>query len=585
MNRLPHRSREGVAESRAPGDRRAAVSRGLTDTPVAHAPNILLLGALITYVVIGAISVLFRDWRTLWAVGAGSVALSVPFLLLKTGRQRAGHVAVMLIVLASITAIASVGQGIRDIAVVAYPAVFIYVGLTTDRPMIRLCGALTFAALLWLALGERLGLFTTVPLFPDPFNLFYLSVLTLLMLIAALAVDLLSAALRRNAEEKLRLQEALVHAQKMESVGRLAGGVAHDFNNMLGVILGNTELALQQVRPDDPLHSGLEEAHEAALRSAALTRQLLVFARRQTVMPTVMDLNQAVGATLRMLQRMIGETIVLEWRPAADLWLTNVDPSQVDQVLASLCVNARDAISGSGTIRIETANCPVAGTDFPGHADAVPGEYVLLSVSDNGCGMDAATMSHLFEPFFTTKALGEGTGLGLATVYGAVKQNGGFITVRSQPGEGSTFAVYLPRHTGPAQPPRRHVQAPARGSETVLVVEDEPSILRLTTRMIERHGYRVRSAATAEEAIRVAKESPTEIHLLVTDVVMPGMNGQVLARNIRALHPRIKCLYMSGYAADTISRQDLADGEASFIQKPFSSSDLGRALREILDRT
>jgi two-component system cell cycle sensor histidine kinase/response regulator CckA len=386
-------------------------------------------------------------------------------------------------------------------------------------------------------------------------------------------------------EENAKLEALLQQAQKMESVGRLAGGVAHDFNNMLGVILGYAELALGQVDPAQPLHADIEEIHKAACRSADLTRQLLAFARKQAVAPKVLDLNDTVAAILKMLHRLVGEDIDLAWQPGADLWPVNVDPSQIDQILANLCVNGRESISGVGTLTITTKNCTIDESYCATHAECVPGEYVLLAVGDDGCGMAVETVARIFEPFFTTKAVGRGTGLGLSTVYGIVKQNNGIIDVLTQPNQGTTFRIYLPRHLGkPGQARTEGVPGPVpRGHETILLVEDEPAILVLTKRMLEKHGYTVLTASSPGEALRLAREHVGEIHLLMTDVIMPEMNGRVLARNLLSLYPHVKRLYMSGYTADVIAHRGVLDEGVHFIQKPFSAEELATVVRDALE--
>ncbi len=390
---------------------------------------------------------------------------------------------------------------------------------------------------------------------------------------------------RRAEEEREKLQAQLSQAQKMESVGRLAGGVAHDFNNMLGAILGYTELGMLGVSPTDPTYGTLKDIQKAAQRSADLTRQLLAFARKQTVAPKVLDLNDTLEGMLNMLRRLIGENIDLEWLPSKDLGRVRIDPSQIEQLLANLCVNARDAIPNTGKITVETGAVTFDETDCAGHVGMVPGKYVLLAVSDNGRGMDAETLSHLFEPFFTTKEVGKGTGLGLATVYGMVKQNNGFIDVHSEPGRGTTFKIYLPRNTAETGRTRMKdaPQPAARGHETILLVEDEPMILDITTKMLERQGYTVQAAATPGEAIRLAREHAGEIHLLMTDVVMPEMNGKDLAKNLLSLYPNLKRLFMSGYTADVIAHHGVLDEGVQFIQKPFSVHALAVKVREVLD--
>jgi PAS domain S-box-containing protein len=388
-------------------------------------------------------------------------------------------------------------------------------------------------------------------------------------------------------DEREKLRAQLAQSQKMESVGRLAGGVAHDFNNMLGVILGHTDLALEQIDPALPLFADLEQVRKAAERSADLTRQLLAFARRQTVAPQVLDLNETVALMLNMLRRLIGEDIDLDWIPAEMLEPVSVDPAQIDQLLANLVVNARDAIGhAGGKIIIETGMAKFDADFCATHTGFTPGKYAVLTVSDNGCGMDEATKAQIFEPFFTTKGVGEGTGLGLATVYGIVKQNSGFINVYSELGQGTSIRVYLPVNENTVAPVEigPQVELPdSTGHETVLLVEDEPSLLSLTTTMLERLGYRTLAAANAREALRLAEEHAGEIHVLITDVVMPEMNGRDLARNLLALYPNLNCLFMSGYTADVIAHQGVLDEGVNFIQKPFSRNRLGQKVREVLE--
>ncbi|MEI6669038.1 MAG: PAS domain S-box protein [Acidobacteriota bacterium] len=393
------------------------------------------------------------------------------------------------------------------------------------------------------------------------------------------------SARKRAEQEKAALEAQLQQSQKMESVGRLAGGVAHDFNNMLGVILGHAEIALDGVDPSNPLHTSLVEVRAAAKRSADLTRQLLAFARKQPVAPRVLDLNEVVAGMLTMLARLIGEDVRLGWLPAANLWPLRIDPTQIDQMLANLCVNARDAIAGVGTITIATANSVFNETDCAGFPGMAPGEFVTLTVSDDGCGIDSETINHIFEPFFTTKDAGKGTGLGLASVYGAVKQNGGFVSVASNVDAGTTFTICLPR-TGESAASSAPVPARgpvAKGCETILLVEDELSILNLTRLVLERRGYDVIAASTPAEAIRLAEHYSGPIHLLMTDVVMPDMNGRVLAERLIASRPGLKWLFMSGYTADVIAHQGVLDAGLNFIQKPYAIENLAAAVRRALD--
>lgn len=389
------------------------------------------------------------------------------------------------------------------------------------------------------------------------------------------------------ARENERLQAQLMQAQKMESVGRLAGGVAHDYNNMIGVVLGYSELAMARLGPDDPLREDLSAIHGAALRSRDMTRQLLAFARQQVIAPQILDLNATVEGMLKILRKLIGEDIDLVWHPGRGLWPVSMDPSQLDQILANLCVNARDAIADVGTITIETSTVNVTPDYCSERLEVTPGDFVLLTVSDDGCGMERTTLEHIFEPFFTTKDVGKGTGLGLPTVYGVVRQNGGFVTVYSEPGQGTTFRIHLPRHAGVvADEPKPAVEDAAPGrNETVLVVEDEAVILGMVERILTRYGYVVLPAGTPGEALALAKAHAGDIALLITDVVMPEMNGRELAARMKALFPGIRCLYMSGYTADVIAHRGVLDQGCLFIQKPFSTTGLAAKVRSALDAT
>jgi PAS domain S-box-containing protein len=388
----------------------------------------------------------------------------------------------------------------------------------------------------------------------------------------------------RSEVERQKLEAQLQQAQKMESVGRLAGGVAHDFNNQLSVILGYSELSLLEIDPSQPHYAAFLEIKKAAERSATLTGQLLAFARKQTVSPIVIDLNETVSGMLKMLQRLIGENIQLAWHPASNIWPIKIDPSQIDQLLANLCVNARDAIKDIGRICIETGNCTIDETYCATHADTIPGEYLKITVSDDGCGMDKETLSHIFEPFYTTKELGKGTGLGLATLFGIVMQNNGFINVYSEPGQGTTFTIYLPRHIGENEEVSKVIasELPSKGNETILLVEDEPTILEMAALMLKGLGYTVVTAGTGNEAIRLFKERADSIQLLMTDVVMPDMNGRNLQKELQLLSPQLKCLFMSGYTANVIAHHGVLDEGVHFINKPFSVLDLAQKVRVVL---
>jgi two-component system cell cycle sensor histidine kinase/response regulator CckA len=393
--------------------------------------------------------------------------------------------------------------------------------------------------------------------------------------------------IKRNITENLRLAAQYQQSQKMEAVGRLADGVAHDFNNMLGVIIGYTELVLSKIEPIQPVRAYLEEILKAARRSTDIISKLLAFARRQSIAPSILDLNEVVDNTLKMLRRLIGEDIDLKWIPEANLWRVSMDPTQVDQVLANLLMNARDAIAGVGKITIETAKVTLDETYCANHMGSIPGEYVMLAISDDGCGMDRETLNKVFEPFFTTKVGSQGTGLGLATVYGIVKQNNGFIDVHSEPGEGTTFKIYLHRHAADEavetrEEPVSEIQQ--RRGETVLVAEDEILILKLTGKVLEELGYTVLLANTPNKAMRLAEEHTGEIHLIVADVIMPEMNGRDLVKQVQSIYPNLKALYMSGYSASVIARRGLLDEGVKFIQKPFSKKELADKTRIALGK-
>ena len=392
---------------------------------------------------------------------------------------------------------------------------------------------------------------------------------------------------RKHAEdEKSKLESELHQAKKMELVGRLAGGVAHDFNNMIQAIMGNADLALDGIPPDNPVREYIDEVQNSAHRAAEMTRQLLGFARQQTIMPKVLNLNETVEGLLKLMRRLIGEDIDLIWQPSAVFGLVRMDPTQINQILTNLCVNARDAIAGVGKVTIETGCALFDQADCAEHPGFVQGDYALLAVSDDGCGMDKETQVRIFEPFFTTKGIGKGTGLGLATVYGIVEQNNGFITVYSEPGKGTTFKVYLPRHEGKSTAALTESPSPPSKSrgETVLLVEDDLAILANTQKILNRLGYTVLTASTPSEAIRLAEGRVAEIHLLITDVVMPDMNGLDLSKRLLSRNPKLKCLFMSGHATDVIADHGAFNEGARFIQKPFTTKDLASKIRKMLDQ-
>lgn len=385
--------------------------------------------------------------------------------------------------------------------------------------------------------------------------------------------------------ERQDLQEQFLQSQKLEAVGILAGGVAHDFNNMLGAIIGYAEMGLEKDDLSDTMHKYFSRILDAGQRSARLTRQLLAFARKQTVSPIVLDMNTSVAGMLKMLHRLIGENIELVWQPAEKPCTVKMDPGQLDQILANLCVNAKDAISGMGEITITTGFTSFDEASCKSYLDCAPGDYVQLTVSDNGCGMDRETATRIFEPFFTTKGLGRGTGLGLSTIYGIVKQNNGFIKLYSEPDTGSAFKIFVPYHAGGAveEIARTDEDIPKSRGETILMVEDDPVLQEICEIMLRDLGYTILSASAPSEAIELAEENRDRIQLFITDVIMPEMNGPELANQLIAIVPGIKHLYMSGYTANIIASQGILDDNVNFIQKPFSLRGMALKIREILD--
>ena len=426
---------------------------------------------------------------------------------------------------------------------------------------------------------ETVGLLQLNDRRPDRFSAETIALLEGIAMSVGIAFDR-----HRTAVNLRQSMEQLFHAQKLESVGLLAGGVAHDFNNMLQVILGYVELTRESDLSPRKLHEILVEIGKAAQRSANLTRQLLTFARKQVIAPKVLDLNETISDMLTMLRRLIGENIELLWRPAKKNTTVMIDPSQLDQILANLAVNARDAIAGVGSLVVESGRVTLDEAYCACRVNAAPGDYVTLSVSDTGCGMDAETLAHIFEPFFTTKSNDKGTGLGLATVYGIVSQHKGFLNVHSERGKGTTFTIFLPFHQKPAETHTPAVPTAIADSDnkTVLVVEDEHFLLKVLTRMLKNLGYRVLATDSSEQALRLAEQNAGTINLLLTDVVMPRMNGYDLSQKMTALYPDVKCLYMSGCSVDTIADLNIFSKGLHFISKPFSTHTLAEKLREAL---
>ena len=397
-------------------------------------------------------------------------------------------------------------------------------------------------------------------------------------------------AVEQDVTEIVANEEALQQSQKMESIGKLAGGVAHDFNNLLMAIMGYVDLCRDELEPEHPVVELLNEITSAADRSVLITKQLLAFARKQNISPKVINLNEAISGMLKLLSRMVGEDVTLNWVPCDDPWMIRIDPGQVDQIMTNLFVNARDAIDGVGNIMIETYQTEVNSDYAVGDSAGVAkGQYMVVAFSDDGCGMDKKTQSNAFEPFFTTKDIGKGTGLGLATIYGIAGQNDGYVNVYSEPGQGTTFRIYLPRfNVENADSPDTLLQDASDeiqgGSETILLVEDEKNIRVITSLILEKLGYKIILADKPESAMKISNEYEEEIDMLFTDVVLPGQNGTDLAKELEKTRPNMKQLFMSGYTANVVFQQDIITEEMNFLPKPFSRETLATKIRQILDK-
>ncbi len=395
---------------------------------------------------------------------------------------------------------------------------------------------------------------------------------------------LLAIAFVTDISQRKILEAQLLQSQKLEAVGRLAGGIAHDFNNLLTVISGYDSILLNRLSPQDPLRGYCEEIQKSAERAAALIRQLLAFSRKQVIQPKIVDLNTLLNETEKMLRRLIGEYIEMAFLHQKDVWNVRVDPGQMTQVVINLVINARDAIGSAGRIVLETANRTLDEEYAKTHLGVKPGQYVMLAVSDNGAGMDSETRKRIFEPFFTTKAEGAGTGLGLATVYGIVKQNGGDIWVYSEKGKGSTFKIYLPRAVDPLSDLEKAAESQAEGTETILVVEDEEGVRRMIGEVLRGRGFTVLEACDPVEAIQISHRHEGTIHLLLTDVVMPGSTGRQLADELAKSRPRMHVLYMSGYTENVVEHQGVLEPGVHFLGKPFTFQELLHKIGEVLPK-
>ena len=393
------------------------------------------------------------------------------------------------------------------------------------------------------------------------------------------------AALADALDARKELEDQLNQFRKLETVGLVASGIAHDFNNLLTIIRGHSELLASAIDHADPKHAGIWQIHEASRRATVLTRQLLAFSRNETIRPRLIAINDVLTELRPMLESLLGEDIAVQLRLDDDAALVMADQGQLDQVLINLAVNTRDAVTNGGTLSISTSNIEIGAHTTSRHEAIVPGSYVLISVSDNGCGMDTQTSARIFEPFFTTKPPGHGVGLGLSTVYGIIKQSGGYIWVDSTPGVGTTFNIYLPQASSEAA--EEHTQASALatrgGTETVLVVEDDHALRSLSRQILARNGYTVLDAADGQEALHLANHYEGTLHLLIADIVMPGLSGPLLAERLLARRPQMRALFMSGYPNDDISRRGMRDAGAPFLQKPFTAAGLLGAARDTID--
>lgn len=562
---------------------------------------VLLILLVLSVVFTATATFVHEDPRPLYMTGAVLIPLLISSLMIaRGGRVRVVSIVTSIVLWLFITLIAFLGGTVRGPSLLNYFTVITVTALVWDRRASMVLAGLSLLATLALLIGETQG-WLPQPSLPSTTASYWMVFAGTMCLIAGLifvATKSLSGSLRRTRQSQRALghslrqlqetQNRLLQAQKMEAVGRLAGGVAHDFNNHLTAIRGYAEMAAATSEMDDQAREDVQEIKKSVDRAARLTRQLLAFSRKQLLQPQTVDLNALVADCERMLRRLIGEDIDIALRLGSNLHFTLADPGQIETVIINLALNARDAMPDGGQIIIETANVELEEPYLDQRTEAAPGSYVMIAVTDTGVGMDPETRDRVFEPFFTTKDAGHGTGLGLSTVYGIVKQSDGYIWVYSEPGEGTTIKVYLPRSHAQHEEmrPTATEMSDMDGTETIMVVEDDQAVLDLVARTLERRGYTVSKASRADLALSVARLHEDTIDLLLTDIILPGgKSGRELAQELLEERDDMKVLYMSGYTPGAISHHGVLDSGIRYLQKPFSPDGLSRTVRQILDES